>query len=88
MKKISVVLIAVLIGFGFAFTGSASAACGDVDPITNQVITCSNGPIVPQKANERFLKAGQEDCPWWFPSWFGNACVTTRAIGAPFIPLN
>lgn len=89
MKKISLVLVAVILLASSVFgVHTASASCGAVDPNTNQVINCGNGPIVPQKANERFLKAGQEDCPSWFPALFGYACVTTRAIGAPYIPLH
>lgn len=71
-----VLMLVMLILTGFS--GSTAQGCDINNP-------CSNGPIVPQKANERFLKAGEEDCPAWFPQLFGHACVTTRAIGATWL---
>ena len=73
-------LVAVLGLFASFNVGSASAACDEFNP-------CGNGPIVAQQPGGRFLKAGEEDCPAWFPSYFGRACYTMRAIGASFIPL-
>ncbi len=86
MKKFIFALALVAVFGGFNHT--AQAACGDIDPVTNTMIVCGNGPIVPQKFGGRFLKAGQEDCPSWFPSFGGNACYTMRSFGAYFIPLN
>lgn len=72
MKKI-LVLVAVL-GFFAFFNTSDASVCDIINP-------CGNGPIVAQQPGGRFLKAGQEDCPWWFPSNFGRACYTMRPVG-------
>lgn len=84
-------LVAVLGLFAsFSSTASASTVCGDPSQstMTTTYVVCSNGPIVPQIPGGRFLAAGQEDCPWWFPFNSGRACYTFRAVGAPFIALN
>lgn len=76
------------LAFVFAFTGfvgnTQAASCGSIDPITFQVVSCGNGPIVAQLPGGRFLKPAQEDCPWWFPY---AGCYTMRPVGAVFIPL-
>lgn len=88
MKKIALGLFALAFVFSLVGVEKVTAtSCGSIDPVTLQVIQCGNGPIVPQQPGGRFLKAGEEDCPSWFPSNFGRACYTMRAVGAFFIPL-
>lgn len=81
MKKITLALAFVLIFGGMTVTTYASS-CGLQDD--GSIVYCGNGPIVPQQPGGRFLKAGEEDCPAWFPSLFGHACYTMRAFGIPF----
>ena len=76
MKKI-LLLIAVF-GLFTLFNVVDASVCGISNP-------CGNGPIVAQQPGGRFLKAGAEDCPWWFASNFGRACYTMRAVGVPFV---
>lgn len=85
MKKylLGLAVVAVVL-LGVQVSTVSAASCGDIDPVTNQVISCGNGPIVAQQPGGRFLKAGEEDCPWWFPQMFGHACYTMRAFGVPF----
>lgn len=84
MKKVLFILAFAFVFLGFAGTSHA-ASCGDIDPITNQVFACGNGPVMPQQPGGRFLKAGQEDCPSWFPNASGYACYTMRpALGVQF----
>lgn len=70
--------------FVFAFSGFVSSASASTCDLLNP---CANGPIVAQQPGGRFLSAGQEDCPAWFPQNFGHACYTMRAVGAYFVPL-
>lgn len=85
MKKfIFVFALLAIVTLGFSTHSASAASCGEVDPVTNEVMQCGNGPIVAQQLGGRFLKAGEEDCPFWFPSMFGHACYTMRAFGTPF----
>jgi hypothetical protein len=82
MKKI-IFTFTLAFAFAFALLGTAgvthAAVCGDPG------VPCGNGPIVAQQPGGRFLKAGEEDCPAWFPMNFGRACYTFRAFGLPFV---
>lgn len=80
-KILFAILIVMFVLTGFSGLKAEASSCSNLNP-------CSNGPIVPQQPGGRFLKAGEEDCPSWFPSNFGRACYTMRAVGAHFIPLN
>jgi len=86
MKKIILGLALAVAFTGFVGVSHASAAsCGEVDPATNTVVVCGNGPIQPQLPGGRFLKAGDEDCPAWFPFNSGHTCYTFRAVGSFFV---
>lgn len=79
MKKYLIIAVVIM---SFISVAPVASACDISNPCGG------NGPIVAQKFGGRFLKAGQEDCPSWFPSFGGNSCYTMRSFGAYFIPLN
>lgn len=81
---IFVFALLAIVTLGFSNQTASAASCGEIDPVTSEMVQCGNGMIATQAPGGRYLKAGQEDCPSWFPSSFGYACYTMRVFGAPF----